>query len=236
MLPVDIVDFMQVVSTLGGDLVMCLIVAALKEPLATAKFLELVNAGENPLLRRADYTGEEIGKVLEKVAQCLDGCPNKAEVQQLSRQGVARFVGPASTIRNLGVIAVTTTSPEKQNSTGEHLSRHRSDDDGKNSSVPSAKKKRKGAKDADGETARVASQGCGPPIMRLGITKREYMFTHDYAALQKFIEVCRGSDVQQVWPVMSLLSLSRAGRHVSKGHVLGKSVSRAMMILTPIQG
>jgi hypothetical protein len=134
MLPIDIVDFMQVVSTLGGDLVMYLIVAALKEPLATAKFLELVSAGENPLLRRTDYTGEEIGKVLEKVAQCLDGCPNKTEVQQLSRQGVARFVGPASLIRSLGVIAVTTTSPENQNSTGEQ------DNDGKYS-VPPAKKK-----------------------------------------------------------------------------------------------
>jgi hypothetical protein len=209
---------------------MYLIVAALKEPLATAKFLELVSAGENPLLRRTDYTGEEIGKVLEKVAQCLDGCPNKTEVQQLSRQGVARFVGPASLIRSLGVIAVTTTSPENQNSTGEQ------DNDGKYS-VPPAKKKRNGAKDAaDSETARVASQGCGPQNMRLGISKREYTFTHDYTALQKFIEVCRCSDVQQVWLVMPS-SWSRAGRHVSKEHVLGKSVSGAMMILTHhIQG
>jgi hypothetical protein len=167
----------------------------LKEPLAIAKVLELANAEENPLLRRRDYTGEELGKVLEKVAQCLDGCPNKTEVQQLSRQGVARVVGLASTIRNLVGVIVVTTSPEKQNSKGEQ------DDDGKNCMPPA--KKRNGTKDTDDETARVASQGCGPPTMKLGVTKQEYTVTHDYAAVQKFIEACRCSDVQQMWLVMS---------------------------------
>jgi hypothetical protein len=197
LLPIDIVDdFMQVVSTLGGYLVLCLIVASLKEPLAIAKFLELANAGENPLVRRRDYTGEELGKVLEKVAQCLDGCPNKTAVQKLSRQsGAARVVGLASTIRNIVGVIVVTTSPEKQNSKGEQ------DDDGKNCMPPA--KKRNGTKDTDDETARVASQGCGPPTMKLGVTKQEYTVTHDYAAVQKFIEACRCSDVQQMWLVMS---------------------------------
>ena len=45
---------------------MCLLVASLKEPLATAKFLELANAGENPLLRRRDYTGGRARKGVGK--------------------------------------------------------------------------------------------------------------------------------------------------------------------------
>jgi hypothetical protein len=188
---------------LGSSQVMCLIVALLKEPLATAKFLELANAGENPLLRRRDYTGEELGKVLGTVAECLDGCPNKAEVHQLSRKGVARFVGPASTLRNLGVIAVTTSLGKKNG---------KEEEDDEEARMPPSKK-RKDTKNAAGEAALVASQGCGPPTLKLGITKREYTLTHDYAALQKLIEVCRCSGVQQVWLAIGL-SLSRAGRPV----------------------
>jgi hypothetical protein len=188
MLPIDIVDFMRVVSKLEGDLVLCLLVASLKEPLAVAKFLELANAGENPLLRRRDYTGEELGKVLEEVAMCLHGCPNKTEVQKLIRQGVARFVGPASTFINLGVIVVATSLEKKNHKEGQ--------DDGEAHAPP--RKKRKGTKDAADETDIVASQGCGPPTTKLGITKREYTLTHDYTAVQKFIEACRCSGVQQV--------------------------------------
>jgi hypothetical protein len=192
MLPIDIVDFMHVVSTLKGDLVLCLLVASLKEPLAVAKFLELAKAGENPLLCRRDYTGEELGKMLEEVAVCLHGCPNKTEVQKLIRQGVARFVGPASTLVNLGVIVMATSMEKEKHKGGQ--------DDGEARMPP--RKKRKGTKGAADETDIVVSQGCGPPTPKLGITQREYTLTHDYTALQKFIEACRCSGVQQVCCVM----------------------------------
>eukprot|EP00972_Heterocapsa_arctica_P107252 15799331-Heterocapsa_arctica.AAC.1 len=82
----DITDFLQRYQRVRRDPVLVIITALLKEPTATARFETSV-----PEMYPDGYTCHDLAKALEQVLGGVGGALDKAELQQLSRQGPCSF-------------------------------------------------------------------------------------------------------------------------------------------------
>ena len=104
MMPCDVVDFLQSYNIFESDLAMKIIIALVKEPTATHLILE----GWRRL--PADYDADQLRHMLESVSQVCASTPDESseqydkELEQLGRQGVARYSGLATCLKYLGVI------------------------------------------------------------------------------------------------------------------------------------
>ena len=103
-MPCDVVDFLQNHGTLKQDLAMRIVLALVKEPTAT----HLILGGWQGL--PAEYDADQLRCMLESVAQVCGSIPDDIvaqydkELEQLGRQGVARYSGLATCLKYLGVI------------------------------------------------------------------------------------------------------------------------------------
>ena len=96
-IPCDLTDFVQRWSAYQKHPLLCIIGAMLKEPAATKAWMSTGICESN-------LDAANLYDSLEKVAVAMDGCPNLQEVDQLTRQGGARWTCVASTCRSFGVI------------------------------------------------------------------------------------------------------------------------------------
>ena len=102
LLPCDVVDFLRIYPEIRSDLPICIICALIKEPTATAHILV-----EWRKLPRG-YSAAQLGDALSRVARaCVltpgEDSPHVHELEQLTRQGVARFTGLAIVLKVFGV-------------------------------------------------------------------------------------------------------------------------------------
>jgi serine/threonine protein kinase len=98
LMPCDVEDFCSMSVLLHDDLAMHVLVAAIKEPLATAA---LVAAWEK---LPASYAGTDLRSAVVEAIKAVDGAPHVAQLDQLHRQGVGRQFGLIATAQNLGII------------------------------------------------------------------------------------------------------------------------------------
>ena len=95
----------------------------LKEPFATSKWQQTgfwKECAQGKFKDNSDAFAEAMFKSLQVVLQACDGCPNRGEVDNLSRQGTARFTCVASSCRCIGVIAEASRAlaPTQSSTTG----------------------------------------------------------------------------------------------------------------------
>ena len=118
-MPVDVIDFLNVYEHVKCDFAMSIMIAMLRQPSATKVALKLWR--DFP----ADYNGLDLYTLLELTARSVSGAhgdnesddpPLREEMEQLNRQGVARFFGVATTLVTLGVLNKTS----KCNKGGRH--------------------------------------------------------------------------------------------------------------------
>jgi hypothetical protein len=124
LVPVDLVYFIDDFPKIQDNLALSIVIAVVKEPTAIRAMLDF-DGGR--ILNTAQLTGSALHDALVAAIQQFrastpaEGClatPSQArhrvELEQVNRQGVARFFGLASTAMSLGVITKvgsdTTTS------------------------------------------------------------------------------------------------------------------------------
>ncbi len=106
-IPCDIVDFSSRFADYMDDLAAILVIALLKEPSAIATWVSTGVPGSLSGRRSTEEAGklaEALVKSLATVVRSAHTSPATREMQQLHRQGVARFMGAATTCSSLGVI------------------------------------------------------------------------------------------------------------------------------------
>jgi hypothetical protein len=94
-LPCDVTDFLACEATARKCVVNALLLAYLKDPAATAVYCE-ADVGKSS-------DSEHVGAALEKVFSSMDGSTTTG-AKQISRQGVARWMGPAAVGRSVGLL------------------------------------------------------------------------------------------------------------------------------------
>ncbi len=107
-MPCDIVDFVSLWPVFRVHPLVAIAAAMLKEPLAIQCWREsgfLQECAVGAFRDDSMAFAKAMHDSLKLVVKACDGCPNREEVEQLSRQGVSRFTGVASTCRCLGIIA-----------------------------------------------------------------------------------------------------------------------------------
>ena len=95
--PCDVVDFIHHFPQVCGDFLWTMAVALFKEPRATAAM-----AATGTLTRPP--TTDSLTKAFDAALAAVDGAPHESELKSLSRQGVGRFMGVASTLRHWGYV------------------------------------------------------------------------------------------------------------------------------------
>ena len=117
LMPCDTQDFLNVYPRIRHDKTFVVIVALLKEPSATACFVN--RALELP----SEYSVDELEEVLFEMLDDLRSFTetHRKELEALNRQGVGRFLGVASTCREvLGIIqCMAGPSAQKRQAAGE---------------------------------------------------------------------------------------------------------------------
>ena len=98
-MPCDAVDFVSRFPQVGGDFLWTMAVALFKEPRATAAMAETGALTRPP-------TAESLTEAFDAALAAVDEAPHKSELRSLSRQGVARLQGVASTLRKWGYVEV----------------------------------------------------------------------------------------------------------------------------------
>ena len=97
-MPCDLVDFITHFPQIRSDFLWTTATALLKEPTATAAMM-------------AETTGlgsaESFTAAIMRVVAAVDEAPHESELRSLSRQGVARTTGVASTLRQWGFLTPT---------------------------------------------------------------------------------------------------------------------------------
>ena len=126
MMPCDVVDFLQCYDVLKSDLAMRIVVALVKEPTP----IHLILEGWRRLSSK--YDADQLRRLLESVAQVCDSTPDDdaaaqydKELEQLGRQGVARYSGLATCLKCLGVIRKLTENETAPPGLGVQLGRTR---------------------------------------------------------------------------------------------------------------
>jgi len=112
LVPIDLLCFIDQFPTFQGNLALCIVIAMVKEPTAIRAMLEF----DGGRILKSPLTGNVLHDALvAAIHRCRASspghCPAKSsqaphrkELEQLNRQGVARFFGLASTATSLGVI------------------------------------------------------------------------------------------------------------------------------------
>ena len=111
LMPDDITDWLQRYNSSAHDVALLIVLALVKEPCAVSLLMEELVKHEHSLedLVSADKLHNAYLAMLNR----LGGVPtHKVEMEQLSRQGVARFMGSLSVGRNFGIIEVAKTEAE----------------------------------------------------------------------------------------------------------------------------
>ena len=103
LIPCDILAFSEMWPLVKHHPLLAIVAALMKEPLAlhTWRHTKLFDPCRHA---RSELTAESLQDSFLVVLGALNSCPNRAEVDQLARQGVARVMGPARTLAYLGVI------------------------------------------------------------------------------------------------------------------------------------
>ncbi len=107
-MPCDMTDFLRWWPHAQHNHAIVVLLALLKEPVVCEAFM----AGLTSL--PPNFTGADLGSLLENVLRTVDGGQHKDELKQLHRQGVGRVTGAASCCRVLGLIRPTTSGQEKK--------------------------------------------------------------------------------------------------------------------------
>ena len=97
-LPCDIKAFKSVCASLLCDLPALIIANVLKEPRAVLRFAEEWD------LRHKNGSAKDVFPCLLESVRCVNGAPHKQELKQISRQGVARWLGVSVFCRAVNVI------------------------------------------------------------------------------------------------------------------------------------
>ena len=124
LLPCDVKDCLDWYGEVEEDIVMCILLAVIKEPRATRVCVE----GWRRL--PPNYGADDLYAVLVQAARACAStpgpsgekprAPHETELQQLSRQGVARFTGLATTLTFLNVVRKKKSSDGEEVSLGLH--------------------------------------------------------------------------------------------------------------------
>ena len=99
LVPVDVMDFLNLHEFILGDLAFTIIIALVKEPTAT----QVMHMEWKRLA--PGYDGEALYKAFEEAIRVSASTPEtEVQLEQLNRQGVARFMGLATTSVHMGVL------------------------------------------------------------------------------------------------------------------------------------
>ena len=158
LMPCDMVDFVGWFPVIRHDLVLITWAALMKEPSAVRVLLDKAVA-----LPR-NYSVDDLMQCLRDVFVYASGVPHEKELEQLNRQGMARFMGVASTCRVFGIISCT---PENQ---------------GQKRKSPESLTPRRGAAEDKQE---------GEEEYTLGLTRRGYVETHNVEHLVSMVGALR---------------------------------------------
>jgi len=109
LVPVDVIGFIDSFPKVQGNLALSIVIAMVKEPTAVRAILEF-DGGR--IFAAGGLTGPILCEALIAAVRVCASTPDRPqshrdELEQLSRQGVARFFGLASTAMALGVIVKT---------------------------------------------------------------------------------------------------------------------------------
>ena len=99
LVPVDVMDFLNLHEFIQGDLAFSILIALVKAPTATrAMHMEWKRLAPG-------YDGEALYKAFEEAIRVSASTPEtEVQLEQLNRQGVARFMGLATTSVHMGVL------------------------------------------------------------------------------------------------------------------------------------
>ena len=109
LVPVDVMDFLNLHEYIQGDLAFSILIALVKEPTAT-RIMHMEWKRLAP-----GYDGAALYKVFqEAISVCASTPDTKVELEQLNRQGVARFMGLATTSVHVGVLRASSGESSKK--------------------------------------------------------------------------------------------------------------------------
>ena len=111
MVPCDVMDFLVHWPTLSRNGLWAFIWACLKEPSATKAWLKTSAFSDALASTQGGLTGDLLRASLEQVALAMHGAPHMCELDQLTRQGTARFTCVAATCCAVGVLAKSKDGP-----------------------------------------------------------------------------------------------------------------------------
>ena len=109
LVPLDVIDFIDAFPKVHGDVALSIVVAMVKEPSAVRTILEF-DGGR--VFAAGGLTGPSLHDALLAAIRVCASTPDRPlshrhELEQLNRQGVARFFGLAATAMAFGVIVKT---------------------------------------------------------------------------------------------------------------------------------
>ena len=180
LLPADVQDFAARSMQMEGDLAVAILLAMVKDPAACATLMNELSKDGRPTKEASVETIE--GALLTMLT--THSLASDTAMQQLNRQGAARFFGVASTCRLLGVIEVVQEerSPKRQPTSRAPLQ--------------GPTKRRRTTKRPPGPPADRPKSPCpheSMELMELGLMRRKYTPTKDRGVLQAFVEWARSN-------------------------------------------
>ena len=108
MMPCDVIDWQALFPEIRGDLAICIVISLVKEPRATAVIVEQWRAFppgyDAAALTNAILKAADVCKACASTPGAPEIPPHEKELEQLTRQGVARFNCLATTAVTLGVL------------------------------------------------------------------------------------------------------------------------------------
>jgi serine/threonine protein kinase len=104
LMPCDMVTFADVFPLFHENLALCVCAGMLKEPTAVRRWAVSLGAVAASQSHDNEVSAATLFASLSDVVMHVDGAPHKMELDQLSRQGVARFLGVSVWCRELGVV------------------------------------------------------------------------------------------------------------------------------------
>ena len=176
LLPADLQDFAARSMQMEGDLALAILLALVKEPAACATLANALSKDGRPT---KDASVEAIEDALLTMLATNSFAADTA-MKQLNRQGVGRFVGPASTCRLLGLIHVLDDeekgAPKRKPASLAPLQ--------------GPKRCRRTGKQSENSSPR---DHCQVSPLKLGLTRRKYTPTKDVSVLRRFVEWARSN-------------------------------------------
>jgi serine/threonine protein kinase len=175
LIPCDATDFVRRFASLRHNVALLVVVALLKEPDAVSVFLQQL-----PDLDQV--TAENVYEASVNMLSSLGSEGHTKQMQQLNRQGVARFLGSASTCRQWGVAKPAGTTSKQSKPPKKKLT-------GKQSTgKPTGKRK-----------ASAVAATHGDEQVRVGLCLREYLPTADCSLLVELVAFGRSHSLSNAF-------------------------------------